>query len=54
MSAWESPAAFELLHPGRKPLFSIRSFPWGIAARAGLGCGGVETELTSLGFPASS
>lgn len=54
MSALESPESFELLHPGSKLLFSIRSFPWGIAARAGLGCGDIQTELTSLGFPASS
>lgn len=53
-SVWESPEAFELLHPGSKLRFSIRSFPWGIAARSGLGCGGVETELTSPGFQAST
>lgn len=53
MLVWELPEAFELLHSGSKPRFSIRSFPWGIAARAGPGCGDVETELTSPGFPPS-
>lgn len=44
---WELPEALKLLHPEKKLLVSIRSFPWGIAVRAGPGCGDANRELRS-------
>lgn len=44
------PEAFTLWHSENKLLASIRSFPSGIAAPAGSGCGDAKRKLRSLAF----
>lgn len=44
------PEAFTLRHSENKLLASIRSFPSGIAAPAGSGCGDAKRKLRSLAF----
>lgn len=52
--------SIQLLHPDNKLLVSIWSFPWGIAARVGSGCGDAKRKPTSqlsclwLTFPTSA